>query len=262
MTEVLMTIDHARKSYGGLHAVDIGEIEVRANTITALIGPNGAGKSTLFNMVSGFERADEGEWTFNGQDISRCRSHEIARRGLVRTFQLTRSLESMTVLENMLFALSRHPGEKLSTALMPWRWRQRESEGVDKARDLLNQFGLDAKRDEYAGGISGGQRKLLEIARALMTDPIMVMLDEPMAGVNPALSMRIQQEVLRLKEAGLTVLFVEHDMAMVRRISDEVVVMASGRRIAQGDPETVMSDPGVINAYLGAHHNVSLRELL
>lgn len=258
----ILTIDHIVRTYGGLTAVDVSGIGVRQGSITALIGPNGAGKSTLFNVISGFESPDSGSWAFHGEDLAGVSPHRIARKGMIRTFQLTRSLDALTVHENMLFAAARHPGERLLGAIRPWRWRAAEQAAIEKAEQLLERFDLAAKRDDYAGGLSGGQRKLLEIARALMNDPTMIMLDEPMAGVNPALSMRIQDQILNLREAGLTVLFVEHDMRMVRRISDEVIVMAAGRVIATGSPAHVMDDPQVVSAYLGDHHQVSLRELL
>jgi branched-chain amino acid transport system ATP-binding protein len=177
---------------------------------------------------------------------------------MVRTFQLTKALSRMTVIENMRLGATRQSGENLFTALVPPLWKAREKEITEQAEELLARFKLDAKRDDYAGSLSGGQRKLLEMARALMSKPTMVMLDEPMAGVNPALTQSLLGHIQALREDGTTVLFVEHDMHMVRHISDWVVVMAEGRIVAEGPPEDVMADQAVIDAYLGAHHDTDL----
>jgi branched-chain amino acid transport system ATP-binding protein len=177
---------------------------------------------------------------------------------MVRTFQLTKALSRMTVIENMRLGATKQSGENLFTALVPPLWKAREKEITEQAEELLVRFKLDAKRDDYAGSLSGGQRKLLEMARALMSKPTMVMLDEPMAGVNPALTQSLLGHIQALREEGTTVLFVEHDMHMVRHISDWVVVMAEGRIVAEGPPEDVMADQAVIDAYLGAHHDTDL----
>jgi branched-chain amino acid transport system ATP-binding protein len=177
---------------------------------------------------------------------------------MVRTFQLTKALSRMTVIENMKLGATRQSGENLFTALIPPLWKAREQEITEQAEELLVRFKLDAKRDDYAGSLSGGQRKLLEMARALMSKPTMVMLDEPMAGVNPALTQSLLGHIQALREEGTTVLFVEHDMHMVRHISDWVVVMAQGEIIAEGLPEEVMTSQAVVDAYLGAHHDKDL----
>jgi branched-chain amino acid transport system ATP-binding protein len=177
---------------------------------------------------------------------------------MVRTFQLTKALSRMTVIENMRLGATGQRGENLFAALVPPLWRAREREITEQAEELLVRFKLDAKRDDFAGSLSGGQRKLLEMARALMSKPTMVMLDEPMAGVNPALTQSLLGHIQALRDDGTTVLFVEHDMHMVRHISDWVVVMAEGRIVAEGPPETVMQDPAVVDAYLGAHHDTDL----
>jgi neutral amino acid transport system ATP-binding protein len=176
----------------------------------------------------------------------------------VRTFQLTKALSLLTVLENMKLGASKQKGERIWASVIPAIWRKQEEENEDKAAQLLKRFKLDAKSDDYAASLSGGQRKLLEMARALMSDPTLVMLDEPMAGVNPALTESLLDHILDLKDLGVTVLFVEHDMHMVRHIADWVVVMAEGRIVAEGPPETVMQDPAVIDAYLGSHQDVDL----
>jgi neutral amino acid transport system ATP-binding protein len=240
--------------FGGLQAVDGTTFSVRAGSVTALIGPNGAGKTTVFNLITGFIRADGGSVRLAEHDISGRSPDAIARLGMVRTFQLTRVLAKMTVLENVMLAAPAQPGEHLGTALFrPRRWRRREAEVREEAMEMLGEVGIHTHAEEYAATLSGGQRKLLELARALMTRPRLVLLDEPMAGVNPTLGHRLLDYLQRLREdRGLTVLFVEHDMDVVMGVSDEVIVMAEGRVIAHGSPESVRSDARVIDAYLGA----------
>ena len=181
--------------------------------------------------------------------------------GMVRTFQLTKVLSKMTVIENMRLGATAQRGEHLLTSILPTLWRKQERQITERADDLLARFKLDTKREDFAGSLSGGQRKLLEMARALMVEPELVMLDEPMAGVNPALTQSLLGHVKDLREQGMTVLFVEHDMDMVRDISDWVIVMAQGAVIAEGPPLEVMADQRVIDAYLGAHHDQSLAEI-
>ena len=250
----LLEIEDVRRRFGGLHAVDGAGFEVQPGTVTALIGPNGAGKTTLFNVVSGFLRPDSGRIAFEGRDIAGRSPHAIARMGLVRTFQLTRVLAKMKVVDNMMLAAPDQPGEKLYNVLFrPRRSRLREREARVQSLELLERVGLASHANEYAATLSGGQRKLLELARALMARPTMVMLDEPMAGVNPTLGRRLLVYLDELRdEEGLTVLFVEHDMEVVMGVSDEVVVMSEGRVISQGTPDAVRIDPRVIDAYLGA----------
>jgi len=251
-------VDGLQRRFGGLVAVDVDHLEVQRGSITALIGPNGAGKTTLFNLLTGFDRADHGTWTFDGRPVHGVPAHRLVRSGMVRTFQLTKVLSRMTVLENMRLGAPEQRGEGLLRALVRPLWARQEAEITARAEALLTRFALGRMRDEYAGSLSGGQRKLLEMARALMTSPRMVMLDEPMAGVNPALTQTLLDHVRTLRDEGMTVLFVEHDMDMVRDISDWVVVMAQGRVIAEGPPAVVMSDPAVVDAYLGAHHDAPL----
>ncbi|WP_062311868.1 ABC transporter ATP-binding protein [Demequina rhizosphaerae] len=257
----ILIADGVTRRFGGLTAVNVDHFEVQRNTITALIGPNGAGKSTFFNLLTGFDSAQEGEGQFNGRPLRGMAPAKVARAGMVRTFQLTKALSRMTVIENMRLGAQEQPGENLLRAFAPPLWKAREREITEQAHDLLHRFKLYEKRDDYAGSLSGGQRKLLEMARALMSKPTMVMLDEPMAGVNPALTESLLDHIVELKEDGMTVLFVEHDMHMVRRISDWVVVMAEGKIIAEGPAGTVMSNPAVQDAYLGAHHDTDLSEL-
>ena len=254
----ILVIDHVKRSFGGLTAVDVDHLEIPRGAITALIGPNGAGKTTLFNLLTGFDKPDTGEWSFLGTSLSGVPSFKVAQMGQVRTFQLTKALSLLTVLENMKLGAKAQVGEKLIPSLFPWIWKKQEAEIEAKALELLARFKLDTKKDDFAASLSGGQRKLLEMARALMTDPVLVMLDEPMAGVNPALTQSLLDHVLNLKAEGMTVLFVEHDMHMVRHIADWVVVMAEGRVVAEGPPESVMKEQAVIDAYLGSHQDTDL----
>jgi neutral amino acid transport system ATP-binding protein len=256
----ILVTDNALRRFGGLTAVDVGHVEIQRGSITALIGPNGAGKTTFFNLLTGFDRPDRGTWTFNGASLAGMAAYKVARRGMVRTFQLTKALAKLTVIENMRLGAVGQRGESVWRAMFPGFWREQEEEITARAEELLARFTLDTKRDDFAGSLSGGQRKLLEMARALMVEPEMVMLDEPMAGVNPALTQTLLRHVKDLREQGMTVLFVEHDMDMVRDISDWVLVMAQGAVIAEGPPDSVMSDNRVIDAYLGAHHDESLLE--
>ncbi|MFS3130302.1 ABC transporter ATP-binding protein [Nocardioides sp. Bht2] len=256
--DAILVADGIARSFGGLQAVDVEHLEVQRGVITALIGPNGAGKTTFFNLLTGFDRPDSGTWSFNGKTLNKVAAYRVARLGMVRTFQLTKVLAKLTVLENMRVAARNQTGERLWAAVIPSMWRSQETDNTARAKDLLQRFLLDGKADDFAGSLSGGQRKLLEMARALMVDPELVMLDEPMAGVNPALKQSLLGHVKSLRDEGRTVLFVEHDMDMVRDISDWVVVMAQGKVIAEGPPESVMSDQRVIDAYLGAHHDTKL----
>ncbi|UPT23291.1 ABC transporter ATP-binding protein [Thermobifida alba] len=244
-----------RRSFGGLTAVDVAHLEVQRGTITALIGPNGAGKSTLFNLLTGFDRVDAGEWTFEGRRLNGLGGHRVARRGMVRTFQLTKALTRLTVMENMLLAAPGQTGERMLGALLRPVWRGQEEANRARAEQLLERFKLLAKKDEMAGSLSGGQRKLLEMARALMVNPSMIMLDEPMAGVNPALVQSLLEHITALRDDGVTVLFVEHDMDVIMGISDWIVVLAEGRVIAEGRPSDIRADQRVIDAYLGAGHD-------
>jgi neutral amino acid transport system ATP-binding protein len=256
----ILVADNVVRRFGGLTAVEVDHLEVQRGAITALIGPNGAGKTTFFNLLTGFDAASEGTWSFEGRSLSGVSAHKVARRGMVRTFQLTKALAKLSVMENMRLGATGQKGENFFRALVPALWRSQQNTIDERAIDLLRRFKLDTKKDDFAGSLSGGQRKLLEMARALMVNPTMVMLDEPMAGVNPALTQSLLGHVKDLREQGMTVLFVEHDMDMVRDISDWVVVMAQGKIVAEGPPDVVMADPAVIDAYLGGHHDAPLSE--
>jgi branched-chain amino acid transport system ATP-binding protein len=257
----ILSVDNIVRHFGGITAVDVGHLEVQRGIITALIGPNGAGKTTFFNLITGFDRPSSGReahWTFDGRTLDRTSASRVSRSGMVRTFQLTKALSRMTVMENMMLGAQNQQGENLAKSLFRPLWAAQERDVAAKAEELLARFKLLEKRDDYAGSLSGGQRKLLEMARALMSDPKMIMLDEPMAGVNPALTQSLLGHIQSLRDEGTTVLFVEHDMHVVRHISDWVVVMAEGRIVAEGPADTVMSNEAVIDAYLGAHHDTDL----
>ena len=254
----VLVVDGVHRAFGGLVAVDVEHLEVQRNWITALIGPNGAGKTTLFNLLTGFDTPDRGTWTFDGVRIDDARAHRVAKMGMVRTFQLTKSLARLHVIENMKLGATDQKGEGVIASLFAGLWRGQESEIEGRADTLLERFKLAHMRNEFAGNLSGGQRKLLEMARALMANPSLVMLDEPMAGVNPALKQSLLDHVKGLKAEGRTVLFVEHDMDMVHEISDWVVVMSEGIVIAEGPPDSVAANQSVIDAYLGAHRDLDL----
>ncbi|MFM7257578.1 MAG: ABC transporter ATP-binding protein [Acidimicrobiaceae bacterium] len=256
----ILSVDGVRRHFGGIVAVDVKHLEVQRGSITALIGPNGAGKTTLFNLLSGFDTPDVGEWRFDGHNMSRVVAHKTASMGMVRTFQLTKSLTKMSVIENMKLGAMHQVGEKWWNGLLPFVWKSQEKKIEERADALLARFKMDHMRNEYAGTLSGGQRKLLEMARALMTQPRLVMLDEPMAGVNPALKQSLNEHIRGLRDDGMTVLFVEHDMDMVNDVADWVVVMAEGMLIAEGTPEQIGNNPQVIEAYLGSHQGKSLLE--
>ena len=254
----IVVAENVTRSFGGINAVDVEYLEIPRHKITALIGPNGAGKTTLFNLLTGFDTPNTGKWQFEGKSLAGVSPYKVARMGMVRTFQLTKVMGKLTVMENMRLGAANQPGERLSKALFKGMWGGREKQITDEANVLLEKFKLDAKKDDYAASLSGGQRKLLEMARSLMVRPKLVMLDEPMAGVNPALTQSLLDHIKNLKAEGMTVLFVEHDMHMVRHIADWVVVMAEGKVVAEGPPGEVMKNPAVIDAYLGAHHDVDL----
>ncbi len=249
----ILDIRDLHKRFGGIRAVNGASLEIAGGSITALIGPNGAGKTTLFNVVTGFYPGDRGSVLLRGTQVFRNSPHHIASLGMVRTFQITKALAAMPVLDNMMLAAPDQPGEKLRNyALRPRSAFRREREVRDRALDLLETFNLRRLADDYAGTLSGGQRKLLELARALMTEPRLLMLDEPMAGINPTLGARLLDHMKELRrDRGMTILFVEHDMEVVMGHSDRVIVMAEGQVIATGSPDEVRSDQRVIDAYLG-----------
>jgi ABC-type branched-subunit amino acid transport system ATPase component len=253
MSPALLEVEGLDKHFGGVAAVRDASFAVAEGSITALIGPNGAGKTTMFNLVSGFLRSDRGIVRFAGKRIERWRADAIARAGLVRAFQAARVLTRMRVLDNMLLAAQHQPGERLATTLLaPGRVARREREVRERAEELLRLVRLSHLAGDYAGTLSGGQRKLLELGRALMVEPRMILLDEPMAGVAPVLGEQLLDHIRELRERrGVTVLVIEHDMDVVMTISDRVIVMDEGHVIAEGPPDAIQRDERVIEAYLG-----------
>ena len=249
----LLEVQGVVKRFGGIRAVNDATMGVGEGRITALIGPNGAGKTTLFNVLTGFYRGDRGSVRLDGREILGEAPHTIARRGMVRTFQITKALAAMPVIDNMMLAARDQPGERLRDIFFrPGEVRSRERVVREQAMKLLEIFDLTKLADAYAGTLSGGQRKLLELARALMAEPKLLLLDEPMAGINPTLGARLLEHMQMLRrEMGVTFLFIEHDMQVVMNHSDVVVVMAEGKVIAEGAPDEVRKDKRVIDAYLG-----------
>jgi len=257
-SDPILIVDKITRQFGGLTAVNVNHLEIQRGSITALIGPNGAGKTTFFNLLTGYDSPNSGTWSFNGKKLNGIPPHKVARLGMVRTFQLTKALYRLTVIENMALGARNQKGDSVLRSVFPWIWRAQEAEIRSRATEILRNFKLLEKQDDFAAALSGGQRKLLEMARALMVEPEMIMLDEPMAGVNPALKQSLLEHIKELRTEGKTVLFVEHDMDMVHEISDWVIVMAQGEVIAEGTPASVMGNEQVIAAYLGAHHNEDL----
>jgi neutral amino acid transport system ATP-binding protein len=240
------------KTFGGICAVDNAAIEVAQGSITGLIGPNGAGKTTLFNLLSNFIHPDKGRVVFDGEPIQQLQPHEIAQRGMIRTFQVARVLSRLSVMENLLLAAQHQTGENF------WHtwWRQRqisyeERQQRDRALAILESIGLAHMANEYAGALSGGQRKLLEMGRALMTNPKLILLDEPAAGVNPTLIQQICDRILTWNREGLTFLIIEHNMDVIMSLCDRVWVLAEGRNLAVGTPAEIQTNPQVLEAYLG-----------
>ena len=240
------------KSFGGVMAVNNAAIEVAAGSVTGLIGPNGAGKTTLFNLLSNFIHPDQGQVLFDGEPIQNLQSHEIAQRGMVRTFQVARVLSRLSVLENLLLAAQHQTGEKFwNTWLLGKQIAKEEREARDRAMEILESVGLAEKAHDYAGGLSGGQRKLLEIARSLMTRPKLVLLDEPAAGVNPTLINQICEYIHYWNRQGLSFLIIEHNMDVIMSLCDRVWVLAEGSNLAVGSPSEIQTNAQVLEAYLG-----------
>ena len=251
-TTTLLTVQGLTKSFGGVHAVRDCSFAVQQGTVTGLIGPNGAGKSTAIDVIAGFQRPDVGVVRFGDQQIQGWPAHRISRLGLMRTFQAAREWAGLTVMENMLVAAPQQGRDTVWRALVaPGQLRRAEQEDRLRAREILDQFGLLALRDELAGNLSGGQKRLLEFARIALARPHMVLLDEPLAGVNPVLGHRMGQAIESLVEGGITVLMVEHNLPFVERICGTVIVMALGTCIATGDMQTLRGDAAVVDAYLG-----------
>lgn len=248
----LLAASGLAKSFGGVKAVDNAVVEVAKGSITGLIGPNGAGKTTLFNLLSNFIRPDRGRVIFDGEPIQHLQPHQIAQQGMVRTFQVARTLSRLPVMENMLLAAQKQTGENFWQVLFqPQQVIAEERQLREQAMALLDSVGLAHMAHEYAGALSGGQRKLLEMARALMTQPKLILLDEPAAGVNPTLINQICDRVTKWNREGMTFLIIEHNMDVIMSLCDCVWVLAEGRNLAVGTPAEIQRNPQVLEAYLG-----------
>ena len=251
MAPPLLSVRDVHREFGGLKAVDGASFDAQRGRITGLIGPNGAGKSTLMGVVAGSIKPTAGRVLFEGADITGRPPHQVARRGIIRTFQLSAEFTKLTVIENLLVAAQAQKGESLLGAeLGPLYWGRDEAALVERARELLDRFGMTRMESEIGANLSGGQKRLLEIMRALMAGPKLLLLDEPFAGVNPTLARDIERYLLDLRDEGLSMVMVEHELAVVERVCDPVVVMAQGRVIAEGSMRDVRSRREVLDAYL------------
>lgn len=250
-TSALLEVDQLSRSFGGVQAVAGASFTVQADTITGLIGPNGAGKSTVMSLIAGQIPPTSGRVLFQGEVVSRERPHRLAGRGIIRTFQTPNLFGRMTVIENMLLGAPAWRGESLGAALLgKWSWRAEEQKLVEQAREILRRFRMEHVEREYAGNLSGGQKRIVEIMRALMARPRLLLLDEPMAGVNPTLARRIGDHLAELRSEGITMLMVEHELALVERLCDHVIVMTQGKVLAEGSMVDLRANREVINAYL------------
>ncbi len=252
MTAPIVVAKDVVKAFGGIRAVDGCSLQVMPKSITALIGPNGAGKSTLFSIVAGVYAPDAGEVWFGDVRIDGLPAHQIVQHGLIKTFQIPRELRNLTVLENLMVAAPQGVGDRfLDLLIRPRAITKAQDAVIDRAEEVLGTVGLRHLRDEYAKNLSGGQKKLLELARALMAQPRVVLLDEPVAGVNLTLQKQILEVMETLRQQGVTFFLVEHDMDVVMKRSDWIIVMHQGKTLAEGRPEEVRSNPAVIDSYLG-----------
>jgi len=252
----ILEVEDVTKAFDGVRAVNRCNLSVRRGTITGLIGPNGAGKTTLFNLITGFLKPTGGRILFRGERIDGLPPHRIFHRGIVRTFQIPRELKTMTVLENLMLVPPDQAGEQIwNPWLFAFRVSRQERRIYEKALEVLEFVDLIHLRDDYAGNLSGGQKKLLELARTLMCDPEMILLDEPGAGVNRVLMRKLVENIETLRrEAGITFFVIEHDMDLVTRLCNPVIVMSQGERLAEGSPEEIKQDERVLEAYLGGQY--------
>jgi ABC-type branched-subunit amino acid transport system ATPase component len=247
----ILAVEHLSRSFGGLRAVRDGTFDVPEYGITGLIGPNGAGKSTVINMIAGSMKPQEGHVRFRGSDITGQPSYRVARLGLIRTYQRANLFTRLTVMENLLVAVPRMSGDRLGSALRGRRhWRQEQQGAVERARLLLERFSMERYEDTYTGELSGGEKRMVELMRALFAEPKLLVLDEPLAGINPTRAREIGGHLLTLAEEGLPMLLVEHELSFVERVCNKVIVMAQGRVLAVGSMSELRNNHEVIDAYL------------
>jgi len=248
----MLTVENLAKEFDGLTAVNDLNFTVEPNTISGLIGPNGAGKTTTFNMIAGHLKPSSGKIYFDGKEITNLRPHQTFQLGIVRTFQIPRPFSGMTVLENLTMVPRNQIGEKIWNNWLRNNAVAREEQQIrEKANGLLEFLNLSDLQNEYSGNLSGGQLKLLELGRALMSDPKVILLDEPAAGVNPTLLEEIIDRIRDIHRQGVTFLIIEHNMELVMRLCSSILVMAEGGILMRGSPEKIRSDPRLIDAFLG-----------
>ena len=255
MSNKYLKVTNLKKSFGGLKAVDVQSLSLNTNELTSIIGPNGAGKTTFFDLISGFQDSDEGKVYLNEKNITRSQPYSIARLGMIRTFQLTKVFDRMTVLENMMFSASTVNNDSFIKSLIRLPSQKTIEKNIkEKSFEIMKDLNIDHMANSYARELSGGQKKLLELGRSIINDPGILLLDEPLAGVNPKLAEEILQIILNLSEKGISILMVEHNIEAVMKISQRVIVLAEGMVIADDTPENVRSDEKVIEAYLGSEN--------
>ena len=255
MSNKYLEVTNLKKSFGGIKAVDVESLNLNRNELTSIIGPNGAGKTTFFDLISGFQDSDEGKVYLNNKNITKSQPYAIARLGMIRTFQLTKVFDRMTVLENMMFSASTVNNDSFlkSIAKLPSQ-KTTEKKIRDKSFEIMKELNIDHMANSYAREMSGGQKKLLELGRSIINNPSVLLLDEPLAGVNPKLAEEILQIIVNLAGKGISILMVEHNIEAVMKISERVIVLAEGKVIADSTPENIRSDKKVIEAYLGSEN--------
>ncbi len=255
MSNKYLEVTNLKKSFGGIKAVDVESLNLNRNELTSIIGPNGAGKTTFFDLISGFQDSDEGKVYLNNKNISKSQPYAIARLGMIRTFQLTKVFDRMTVLENMMFSASTVNNDSFLKSLTKLPSQKTTEKKIrDKSFEIMKELNIDHMANSYAREMSGGQKKLLELGRSIINNPSILLLDEPLAGVNPKLAEEILQIILNLAGKGISILMVEHNIEAVMKISERVIVLAEGKVIADSTPENIRTDEKVIEAYLGSEN--------